>query len=37
MSQIQTTQKYLHTLDDADEKALNAFQAVRNRAHGSST
>ncbi len=30
-SQIPTTQKYLHTLDDADDKALNAFQVMRNR------
>jgi integrase len=30
-SQIQTTQKYLHTLPDADDKALDAFTAVRNR------
>jgi len=31
-SQIQTTQKYLHTLDDADDKALSAFEAIRSRA-----
>ena len=30
-SQIMTTQKYLHTLPDADEKALAAFEAVRDR------
>ena len=30
-AQIQTTQKYLHTLDDADDKALIAFQAMRDR------
>lgn len=28
-SQIQTTQQYLHSLPDADEKALAAFQRVR--------
>lgn len=31
-SQIMTTQKYLHTLPDADDKALAAFESVRNRA-----
>ena len=31
-SQIMTTQKYLHTLPDADDKALAAFEAVRGRA-----
>ncbi len=31
-SQIMTTQKYLHTLPDADDKALAAFEAVRKRA-----
>ena len=31
-AQIQTTQKYLHTLDDADDNALKAFQAIRSRA-----
>ena len=31
-SQIQTTQKYLHRLDDADDKALAAFESVRHRA-----
>lgn len=30
-AQIQTTQKYLHTLDDADQRALAAFQAVKTR------
>jgi len=30
-AQIMTTQKYLHTLPDADDKALAAFQAVRRR------
>jgi integrase len=30
-AQIQTTQKYLHTLDDADDKALGAFNAIRHR------
>ena len=28
-AQIMTTQKYLHTLPDADDKALAAFEAVR--------
>jgi site-specific recombinase XerD len=31
-AQIQTTQKYLHTLDDADQRALAAFHTVRKRA-----
>lgn len=31
-AQIQTTQKYLHTLDDADQRALAAFHATRSRA-----
>ena len=31
-AQIQTTQKYLHTLDDADDNALKAFETIRNRA-----
>ena len=26
-----TTQKYLHTLPDADDKALAAFEAVRKQ------
>ena len=30
-----TTQKYLHTLPDADDKALAAFESVRNRASAS--
>ena len=30
-SQIMTTQKYLHTLPDAQDKALAAFGAVRQR------
>ena len=30
-SQIQTTQKYLHALPDADDSALNAFQRTRRR------
>ena len=30
-AQIMTTQKYLHTLPDADDKALAAFEAVRQR------
>lgn len=30
-SQIQTTQKYLHALPDADDRALNAFQRTRRR------
>lgn len=30
-SQIMTTQKYLHTLPDADDKALAAFESVRKR------
>jgi integrase len=30
-SQIMTTQKYLHTLPDADEKALAAFETIRRR------
>jgi integrase len=30
-SQIKTTQKYLHTLPDADDKALAAFESVRRR------
>ena len=31
LRQIQTTQKYLHTLPDADDKALDAFIRVRAR------
>jgi len=30
-AQIQTTQKYLHTLPDADDHALDAFTRVRHR------
>ncbi len=30
-SQIMTTQKYLHTLPDADDRALAAFESVRGR------
>ena len=30
-AQIMTTQKYLHTLSDADERALTAFESVRRR------
>ena len=30
-AQIMTTQKYLHTLPDADDKALAAFESVRQR------
>jgi integrase len=30
-SQIQTTQKYLHALPDADDRALKAFQRTRQR------
>jgi integrase len=30
-SQIQTTQKYLHSLPDADDKAIAAFQRTRHR------
>ena len=30
-AQIQTTQKYLHTLNDTDERALAAFHAIRTR------
>jgi len=30
-AQIMTTQKYLHTLPDADDKALAAFEAVRKQ------
>jgi len=31
-SQIQTTQRYLHTLPDAEDRALAAFQQTRERA-----
>lgn len=30
-SDIATTARYLHTLPDADDSALDAFSAVRNR------
>jgi integrase len=30
-ARISTTEKYLHTLDDADETALDAFDKIRNR------
>ena len=33
-SQIMTTQKYLHTLPDADKKALAAFESIRRRGAG---
>lgn len=33
-SQIQTTQKYLPTLPDADDHALNAFERTPTRARG---
>jgi integrase len=29
---IMTTQRYLHTLPDADETAVEAFSRIRNRA-----
>ena len=32
-AQIMTTQKYLHTLPDADDKALAAFEAIRWAGH----
>jgi hypothetical protein len=28
---IMTTQRYLHTLPDADETAIEAFSRIRNR------
>jgi hypothetical protein len=31
-AKIATTEKYLHTLPDADESALDAFNAIRHRA-----
>jgi integrase len=34
-SQIQTTQKYLHTLPDAEDRALAALQQIRDRARPS--
>ena len=33
-AQIMTTQKYLHTLPDADKKALAAFESIRRRGGG---
>ena len=30
-AQIQTTQKYLHTLPDADHKNLDAFSRIADR------
>ena len=30
-SQVTTTQRYLHTLPDADRQALAAFERIRNR------
>ncbi len=33
---IMTTQRYLHTLPDADETAVEAFSRIRNRAQGRS-
>lgn len=30
-AQIQTTQKYLHTLPEADDEALAAFTRIRHR------
>lgn len=35
-SQIQTTQKYLHALPDADDRALDAFRRTRRRSRESS-
>ena len=32
---IMTTQRYLHTLPDADETAVDAFSGIRNRSPGS--
>lgn len=31
-SSISTTEKYLHTLPDTDDTALDAFAKIRNRA-----
>jgi site-specific recombinase XerD len=31
---ISTTEKYLHTLPEADDQALDAFSKIRNRARG---
>jgi site-specific recombinase XerD len=33
-SDISTTQRYLHTLPDADDTALDAFNKIRNRTGG---
>jgi hypothetical protein len=33
--QIQTTQKYLHTLPDSDKKNIDAFSRIANRRSGS--
>ena len=33
-SDISTTQRYLHTLPDADDTALDAFSRIRNRVKG---
>lgn len=30
-SQISTTQRYLHSLPDSDDKALAAFSRIRDR------
>jgi integrase len=34
-AQIQTTQKYLHTLPDSDKKNIDAFSRIANRRSGS--
>jgi integrase len=34
-AQIQTTQRYLHTLPDADDKNLEAFSRIADRGGGS--
>jgi site-specific recombinase XerD len=33
---ISTTEKYLHTLPEADDEAVDAFSRVRNRSQGRS-
>jgi site-specific recombinase XerD len=33
---ISTTEKYLHTLPDADDMVLDAFSRIRNRTQGRS-
>ena len=33
-AQIQTTQKYLHTLPDCDKKNINAFSRIADRRSG---